>query len=190
MEAYKNAALTPAGRAQDLLARMTLREKVGQLTQRLYGFACYERQGAGLRLTEEFRREADYYGGIGALYGLYRADPWSKRDFDTGLEGALAPKARNMVQRYLIEHTRLGIPALMTTECPHGHQALNGYLLPVNLASAASWSPVLLEEAAKVCGQQLRDMGVDLALVSALDILRDPRWAAISVATTIWTKLW
>ena len=176
MEAYKNAALTPAGRAQDLLARMTLREKVGQLTQRLYGFACYERQGAGLRLTEEFRREADYYGGIGALYGLYRADPWSKRDFDTGLEGALAPKARNMVQRYLIEHTRLGIPALMTTECPHGHQALNGYLLPVNLASAASWSPVLLEEAAKVCGQQLRDMGVDLALVSALDILRDPRW--------------
>ena len=48
--------------------------------------------------------------GVQALEnGLYRADPWSKRDFDTGLEGALAPKARNMVQRYLIEHTRLGI---------------------------------------------------------------------------------
>ena len=176
MEAYKNANLSPAERAADLLGRMTLREKAGQLTQRLYGFACYERQGQEVRLTEEFRRETDRYGGIGALYGLYRADPWSKRDFDTGLEGALAPRARNMVQRYLIEHTRLGIPALMTTECPHGHQALDGCLLPVNLASAASWSPALLEESAKVCARQLRDMGVDLALASALDILRDPRW--------------
>lgn len=176
MEAYKNPHLPPAERAADLLAHMTLREKVGQLTQRLYGFACYEREGDSIRLTDKFYREADRYGGIGALYGLYRADPWSKRNFDTGLEGALAPKARNMVQRYLMEHTRLGIPALMTTECPHGHQALDGYLLPVNLASAASWSPALLEEAAKVCGRQLRDMGVDLALASALDILRDPRW--------------
>ena len=163
MEAYRNVNLPPEERAADLLDRMTLREKAGQLTQRLYGFACYERQGEDIRLTEEFYREADRYGGIGALYGLYRADPWSKRDFGTGLDGALAPRARNMVQRYLVEHTRLGIPALMTTECPHGHQALDGYLLPVGLASAASWSPALLEEAAKVCARQLRDMGVDLA---------------------------
>ena len=176
MEAYRNVNLPPEERAADLLDRMTLREKVGQLTQRLYGFACYERQGGDIRLTEEFYREADRYGGIGALYGLYRADPWSGRDFDTGLDGALAPRARNMVQRYLVEHTRLGIPALMTTECPHGHQALDGCLLPVNLASASTWSPALLEEAAKVCARQLRAMGVDLALVSALDILRDPRW--------------
>ncbi len=176
MEAYRNVNLPPEERAADLLDRMTLREKVGQLTQRLYGFACYERQGGDIRLTEEFYREADRYGGIGALYGLYRADPWSRRDFDTGLDGALAPRARNMVQRYLVEHTRLGIPALMTTECPHGHQALDGCLLPVNLASASTWSPALLEEAAKVCARQLRAMGVDLALVSALDILRDPRW--------------
>lgn len=176
MEAYRNAALSPEERAADLLGRMTLREKVGQLTQRLYGFACYERRGEEIHLTDEFYREADRYGGIGALYGLYRADPWSKRDFDSGLTGSYAPKARNMVQRYLVEHTRLGIPALMTTECPHGHQALGGYLLPVNLAAAASWSPELLEEAAKVCGMQLKDMGVDLALASALDILRDPRW--------------
>ena len=167
MEAYRNVNLPPEERAADLLDRMTLREKVGQLTQRLYGFACYERHGGDIRLTEEFYREADRYGGIGALYGLYRADPWSGRDFDTGLDGVLAPRARNMVQRYLVEHTRLGIPALMTTECPHGHQALDGCLLPVNLASASTWSPALLEEAAKVCARQLRAMVVDLALVSA-----------------------
>lgn len=176
MEQYQDVQLPPKERAASLLERMTLREKVGQLNQRLYGFACYRRQGEELLLTEEFREEAERYGGLGALYGLYRADPWSARDFSSGLDGILAPRARNMVQRYVLDHSRLGIPVLMTSECPHGHQGLDGYLLPVNLASGAAWSPRLLEEAAAVCGRQLREMGVDLALVSALDILRDPRW--------------
>ncbi|MDE7218953.1 MAG: glycoside hydrolase family 3 C-terminal domain-containing protein [Oscillospiraceae bacterium] len=176
MEHYLDPKASPVDRAAGLLSRMTLREKVGQLTQRLYGFACYERRGEEIILSEEFRRETERYGGLGALYGLYRADPWSGKDFSTGLDGALAPKARNLVQQYVLEHSRLGIPVLMTSECPHGHQGLDGCLLPVNLAAGASWSPRLLEEAAKVCGRQLREMGVDLALVSALDVLRDPRW--------------
>ena len=45
MEAYQNAALSPEERAKDLLGKMTLQEKVGQLNQRLYGFRIYERQG-------------------------------------------------------------------------------------------------------------------------------------------------
>ena len=65
---------------------------------------------------------------------------------------------------------------LVSSECPHGHQALDGYLLPVNLAAGATFQPELLYEAGKVCGRQLRELGVDLALVSMLDILRDPRW--------------
>ena len=176
MERYQDPALSPRERAADLLGRMTLREKIGQLTQRLYGFAIYERRGDAISLPEEFRREVERFSGLGALYGLYRADPWSGKDFSTGLDGVLAPKARNQVQRYVMEHSRLGIPVLMSTECPHGHQALDGYLLPVNLAAGASWSPELLEQAAGIAGRQLREMGVDLALVSCLDVLRDPRW--------------
>ena len=76
----------------------------------------------------------------------------------------------------MIEHSRLGIPALLSSECPHGHQALDGYLLPVNLAAGATFDPELLGEAAKVAGQQLKEMGIDFALVSCLDMLRDPRW--------------
>ena len=145
---YEDEKLAPRQRALDLLSRMTLREKVGQLTQRLYGFRVYERHGQEIALVEEFRQEVERYSGLGTLYGLYRADPWSGKDFTTGLDGALAPKARNQVQRYVLEHSRLRIPVLMSTECPHGHQALDGYLLPVNLAvrSASarirSWPPV------------------------------------------------
>lgn len=176
MEAYKNPDLSPEVRADDLLSRMTLREKVGQLTQRLYGFGIYHRQGREVSFTREFRDEVARYSGLGALYGLHRADPWSGKDFDTGLDGVLAVRARNQVQQYVLEHSRLGIPVLFSSECPHGHQALDGYLLPVNLAAGCTFDPELLYRASQVSGRQLREMGVDLALVSALDVLRDPRW--------------
>ena len=176
MEPYKNPALTPEQRADDLLSRMTLREKVGQLTQRLYGFSSYTRQGEEILLSEEFKAEVERYSGLGTLYGLHRADPWSGKTTETGLDGVLSAKATNLVQKYVIEHSRLGIPALLSSECPHGHQALDGYLLPVNLAVGATFDPELLREAAKVSGMQLNEMGIDLALVSALDVLRDPRW--------------
>lgn len=169
--------MSAEGRARELLAKMTVREKAGQLTQRLYGFSIYERtQGDELRLSGEFTREVLKYGGVGAIYGLHRADPWSGRNDDNGLPGILSIKARNQVQRYIVEHSRLGIPALFSSECPHGHQALGGYLLPVNLAVGAAFDPQLLERAYEVCGRQLAAMGIDLALISVLDVLRDPRW--------------
>jgi beta-glucosidase len=163
-------------RAENLLYHMTLREKVGQLNQRLYGFSIYERNEQEITLTEEFTEEVEKFGGLGVLYGLYRADPWSGKNFTNGLTGPLAIKAYNMVQKYVLEHSRLGIPMLLSSECPHGHQALDGYLLPVNLSSGATFHPELLQQAYEVCGEQLKEMGVDMALVSALDILRDPRW--------------
>ena len=54
---YEDEKLAPRQRALDLLSRMTLREKVGQLTQRLYGFRVYERHGQEIALVEEFRQE-------------------------------------------------------------------------------------------------------------------------------------
>ncbi|SHO49255.1 glycoside hydrolase family 3 N-terminal domain-containing protein [Anaerocolumna xylanovorans] len=168
-------------RAKELLAKMTLQEKIGQVNQRLYGFGIYQRisrngQEDDIILSEEFKQEVRRYSGLGVLYGLYRADPWSGKNFDNGLTGNYAAKVYNMVQRYVIEHSRLGIPMMLSSECPHGHQALDGYLLPVNLAVGASFHPALLERAYRVCGRQMKEMKVDMALISTLDILRDPRW--------------
>ena len=118
MEKYLDASLTASERAEDLLSRMTVEEKVGQLNQRLYGFRIYERKGSNFELTEEFCKEVERFGGLGTLYGLYRADPWADKDEETGITPELAKEAYNTVQRYVIEHSRLGIPMLLSTECP------------------------------------------------------------------------
>ena len=173
---YKDASLPTAERVNDLLSHMTLREKVGQLNQRLYGFHAYERKGDEITLTKETIEEAKYFGGLGVVYGLYRADPWSAKTEENGLSKEYAIKGYNLLQRCCLEHSRLGIPLLLSSECPHGHQALDGYLLPVNLAAGATFDPKLYKEAVSVCAHQLKQMGVNLSLVSALDVARDPRW--------------
>ena len=173
---YRDTELSAEERARDLLPRLTVREKAGQLNQRLFGFSCYRREGGGVALTEEFQKEVRYWGGLGVLYGLYRADPWSKRGYEDGIDRGRVAPAYNAVQSWVVSHSRFGIPALMSSECPHGHQALDGYLLPVALAMGATFDPERVRAAFSVCGAQLKAMGVDLALVSVLDVLRDPRW--------------
>lgn len=176
MRKYMDSSLTPGERARDLLERMSVREKAGQLNQRLYGFNAYKKEGGQILISDEFMEEVRKWGGLGLLYGLYRADPWSGRNYENGLTGSDITKTYNMLQSYVIENSRFHIPMLLTSECPHGHQALDGYLLPVNLAMGASFNEALVGEAYHVCGRQMKEMGVDMALISMLDILRDPRW--------------
>lgn len=175
-EKYKDSSLSPRERAKDLLMRMNVSEKVGQLNQRLYGFNAYERNGNSFQISEYFKKEVDICRGLGVLYGLYRADPWSGKNAENGLLGEAAVEVYNQLQAYVISHSRFGVPMLLSTECPHGHQALEGYLLPVNLAMGATFNPQLVADAYHLCGQQMNEMGVDLALISMLDVLRDPRW--------------
>ncbi len=176
MDRYKDRSLSPKERAMDLTKRLSLREKVGQLNQRLYGFKCYERKENSIEIAKCFKDEVEKWGGLGTLYGLFRADPWADKDYSSGLTGEIAIKTYNEMQKYVIEHSRFGIPMLMSSECPHGHQALDGYLLPVNLAVGATYNPELAESGFEVVGEQLLEMGVDFALTSMLDVLRDPRW--------------
>ncbi|MFJ6432839.1 glycoside hydrolase family 3 N-terminal domain-containing protein [Streptomyces sp. NPDC091416] len=176
MDMYKDPGAPVPDRVRDLLSRMTLTEKVGQVNQRMYGWNAYERTADGHRLTDAFRDEVARFDGMGALYGLQRADPWSGVTFADGITAADGARVADTVQRHVVEQTRLGIPVLMVEEVPHGHQALDGTVLPVNLAVGASWDPGLYREAAAAAAAELRARGGHVALVSALDLVRDPRW--------------
>ncbi|MEU0025956.1 glycoside hydrolase family 3 N-terminal domain-containing protein [Streptomyces sp. NPDC006335] len=156
---------------------MTLREKVGQLNQRMYGWDAYRRTpDGGFALTEALHAETDRFEGLGALYGLQRADAWSGVDHGHGPGAEDGAALAELVQRHVVERSRLGIPTLFVEEVPHGLMALDGTVLPVNLAIGATWDPDLYERAAAHAAAELRARGGHVALVSALDIARDPRW--------------
>ncbi|XUL91889.1 glycoside hydrolase family 3 N-terminal domain-containing protein [Streptomyces galilaeus] len=174
---YRDPTAPVDTRVRDLLARMTLREKVGQLNQRMYGWDAYRRTPSGsFELTEALHAETARFAGLGALYGLFRADAWSGVDHSNGPGAQDSAALAELVQRHVIDSSRLGIPALFVEEVPHGHMALDGTVLPVNLAVGATWDPDLYERAAAHAAAELRARGAHLALVSALDIARDPRW--------------
>ncbi|WP_416968843.1 glycoside hydrolase family 3 N-terminal domain-containing protein [Streptomyces sp. 4F14] len=174
---YQDPTAPTPSRVADLLSRMTLREKVGQLNQRMYGWNAYTRTPTGdFTLTEALDEETTRWQGLGALYGLMRADPWSGVTHDNGPDARTSADLADMVQRHVLAKSRLGIPALFVEEVPHGHMALDGTVFPVNLGIGATWNPDLYERAAAHAAAELRARGGHLALVSALDIARDPRW--------------
>lgn len=126
---FQDTKLSPKERAHDLCARLTSREKTGQLNQRLYGFQSVRREGERLTLDEAFQKEVLRFGGLGTLYGLYGPIHGRAGTRENGLYGQNAVRAYNLAQRFVVEHSRFGIPMLVSSECPHGHQALDGCLL-------------------------------------------------------------
>lgn len=161
---------------QELLRKMTLKEKVGQLNQRLYGWDLYEKDENGIRLTDTFKDEVKRWGSIGFIYGLFRSDPWSGKNLSTGLEPDEAIELSRMVQTYIQKNTRLKIPVFLSEECPHGHQALGSVSSPTNFSVGSSWNPSLYQSMQKFVAQDLRRKGAHLGLISTLDVVRDPRW--------------
>jgi beta-glucosidase len=82
----------------------------------------------------------------------------------------------NALQRWLLEQTRLGIPALLHEEALHGYRARGATHFPQAIALAATWDPQLVEEVYSWVAQEVRVRGVHQVLAPVVDIARDPRW--------------
>ncbi|EGP4934117.1 glycoside hydrolase family 3 C-terminal domain-containing protein [Enterococcus faecium] len=173
---YQNPKLTIRQRVEDLLSRMNIAEKVGQVNQHLYGWECYEKNGDKIELTEKLKEHVKWGGGLGALYGLFRSDPWSKTDYKNGIPAKESWKVANLVQEYVLQHSRWKIPVLLVEECPHGHQGLDGISYPTNIGRGNTFNVALLEQSSRLMAKELAAKGVHLALVSTLDLAKDPRW--------------
>ncbi len=174
---YQDASLHPLVRAQDLLSRMTLEEKVGQLVC-LMGWDSYVRSGNKVAVSDKFRHEIDSLH-VGMYWAVFRADPWTQKTLDNGLNPALAAEAANAMQRYAIEHSRLGIPLFLAEEAPHGHMAIGTTVFPTGLGMAATWNPQLLEQAGAVISKEIRLQGGHISYGPVLDLAREPRWSRV-----------
>ncbi|MBR1889511.1 MAG: glycoside hydrolase family 3 C-terminal domain-containing protein [Alloprevotella sp.] len=179
---YKDARLPVSVRVADLLDRMTLEEKLGQL-RCLPGWEMYSRHGA-----EEVAPTALFYEAeaspapVGSFWAVLRADPWTKKTLDNGLNPRLAARTLNALQHHAVEQTRLGIPLLFLEECPHGHMAIGTTVFPTGIALASTWDESLLCKVGAAIGREARAQGSGLALGPVLDISRDPRWSRVEEA--------
>lgn len=174
---YRNATLAVERRVDDLLARMTLDEKVGQL-QCLMGWESYVRHGDSMTISEAFRHQVrDRH--VGMYWAVLRADPWTQKTLTSGLTPALAAEAVNAMQRFAVDSTRLGIPLFLAEEAPHGHMAIGATVFPTGLGLAATWSPELMREVGQVISREVRAQGGHISYGPVLDLARDPRWSRV-----------
>ena len=174
---YQNPKLSVEERVNDLIQRMTLEEKVGQLRCTL-AWNYYTIKGKEVVPSESFKQDIAE-GHIGMLWGTYRADPWTQKSLENGLNPELAAKAGNALQKYVIENTRLGIPLFLAEEAPHGHMAIGTTVFPTGFGMAATWNPSLIERVGEVIGQEIRLQGGHISYGPVLDLAREPRWSRV-----------
>jgi beta-glucosidase len=155
---YRDARLTVEERVADLLPRLTLEEKVGQIA----GFG--EAQSPVLDTTGTFTAEE-------ARTALRRM--W---DAEFALPARRVAILRNAVQRHLRERTRLGIPALFMGEALHGFMQNGATSFPQALALASTWDPELVRRVFAAAGDEAGSSGTGQVFTPVLDIARDPRW--------------
>ncbi len=174
---YKDKNLPIEKRLADLLGRMTLEEKVGQLRCTM-AWNYYEIKGKNVYPSESFKKDIAE-GKIGMLWATYRADPWTQKTLTDGLNPELAAKAGNALQRYVAEHTRLGIPLFLAEEAPHGHMAIGTTVFPTGIGMAATFSPDLICSVGGVIGKEIRLQGGHISYGPVLDLAREPRWSRV-----------
>ncbi|MGL6260947.1 glycoside hydrolase family 3 N-terminal domain-containing protein [Vibrio sp. WXL210] len=157
---YKNSALPVEERVDDLLSRMSIDEKVGQLCQS--------------PMLEYNTRRDEYLECI-------RLGRWGSRILaDTAWAGnapgeTVSPKQLNEIQRTAVEESRLGIPLIVARDVIYGQQTV----LPIPLAQAASWNPAQVEKAYRCIAKEASSLGINWTFAPMLDIVRDPRWGRV-----------
>ena len=142
---------SPAARqkAEALLKRMTLEEKIGQLNQ-----------SSGMVMPGISTAKPDDLiakGGVGSIL-------WQ-----------MNVKEINRLQHIAVEKSRLHIPILFGFDVIHGYRTV----FPVPLAMASSWDPSVEEQAQHLAGQDARAAGIEWTFTPMVDIARDARWGRI-----------
>ncbi len=158
---YRDPTRRLEERLDDLLARTTLAEKAAQL-----GSAWVFQLADGPSLDEE--RAGRLLGdGLGQVTRVSGA---------SSLRPEEAAGLANAIQRFLVEQTRLGIPAIVHEEICSGLMARDATVFPQALGVASTWDPGLAEALADEVRRQMRAIGAHQGLSPVLDVCRDPRW--------------
>lgn len=148
---YKNSSLSPEIRAKDLLNKMTIDEKIDQMT---YFFTLEDLYNKFIN-GEKMQSKSGAFGNFKIFENVDEI---------------------NKIQDYFLNETRLGIPLLMAWESLHGFWHPNGTVFPQTLGLAGSFDTDAVGQMADFIGKEARAVGVRQVFAPDVDIPRDPRW--------------
>jgi beta-glucosidase len=159
---YQNASLPVEKRVADLLSRMTTAEKIRQLDM-YSGHEVANMKGHESESYSDSARISIGTEGIGSVHDLY----------------PLTADITNQIQRYAVEHTRLGIPVLFIEEGLHGYSGFGSTTFPVPLALAGAWDTAMVHKTGRIIASEMRAHGIAMVLGPVLCLPRDPRWGRV-----------
>lgn len=180
---YKDASAPVEARVDDLLGRMTLEEKVGQMICLWLGKDKVQSEKGDF---DAKKASEAFPNGLGMI-----ARPSDRRGVATtqlnaGADAGVVNRNAfetatyiNAAQKWAVEKTRLGIPMFMHEESLHGYVARDSTSFPQAIALASSFDPEMIERIFSVCAKEMRARGANLALAPVVDICRDPRWGRV-----------
>ena len=172
---YKNPLLSAEMRAEDLLTRMTLTEKVGQMCQYV-GIEHIKKSEKYLTLEE--MQSGDAHGMYPNLHSSKMPDLIRRGEIGSFLH-VVDPKEANQLQQYASE-SRLGIPLIIGIDAIHGNGLVNGSTIyPSPLTMASSWNLDLVRQANIETAIEMRANGAQWTFTPNIDIARDPRWGRV-----------
>jgi beta-glucosidase len=160
---YKDASLPVRERVKDLLKRMTIEEKTAQL------------MGLWVGGVEDFNPEI--FDDQAKAKEIFGRGCHSIHPSNIGVKATV--EIRNRIQKYLVEETRLGIPAIFVDEGQHGMMRPESTVFPQAIGLACSWDVDLFEKVYGVVAYEMRSRGAHHALTPVIDTCRDPRWGRV-----------
>ena len=162
---YKNSSLSTTERVEDLLARMTIEEKIAQIC----GWWHYD--------EKKLRREGDVFTpdfyAEKCPYGIGELGPLHNLSIEEDLRQYAA------VQEYFRNRTRLGIPAILHDEAAHGFMKFEANSFPAPIGLACSWNISLIQKIYSCAAKEARSRGVSHVLSPVVDVARELRWGRV-----------
>ena len=172
---YRDPKAPVEDRVRDLLSRMTLEEKAAQMRSMAYTKASFL-EGDNFSPDKAMKV---FQNGIGQIGNPSDTSGTKRAATDAYRAPGETIDLINAIQRHLVEHTRLGIPALFHEETAHGLKARDATIFPIPLGLGSTWDPGLVQKAFELVGREARMRGATVALSPVLDLARDPRFGRV-----------
>jgi len=178
---YKNADLPVEERVKDLLNRMTLEEKAAQMVaaDRSIKDSIFVSETGEIRFGNIIKAFPFGVGQVTRLSETKGGASQTSRNNSIPLTPYQSVELSNKLQKYFIENTRLGIPAIFHEECLHGLVASYVTIFPHPIAMAGTFNRELVKDVYSMIAKETRLRGAHQALTPVVDVVREPRWGRV-----------